>query len=181
MAAPIENGVFVVDGARIVGVGAAGGDVERHFLPAMRIERCRQCDSAGWGACRPEGYCVIVDDFAGIVEQMREADGIVFANPVYFGDLSESLRAFLDRLRRILRHESAREGLEGKPVVGICVAGGGGGGAPNCCLSLERVLSTCGFGVLDLVPVRRQNLDLKAEVLEATGRWLVGQIQSPPQ
>lgn len=167
--------------ALLRGAESAGATPERVFLPSVRIERCRQCDSAGWGACRPEGYCVIVDDFAGIVEQMREADGIVFANPVYFGDLSESLRAFLDRLRRILRHESAREDLEGKPVIGICVAGGGGGGAPNCCLSLERVLGTCGFSVLDLVPVRRQNLDLKAEVLEATGRWLVRQIQSPSQ
>ncbi len=167
--------------ALLRGAESTGATVERVFLPAVSIERCRQCDSAGWGTCRSEGSCVIEDDLAGIVEKMREADGIIFANPVYFGDLSESLRAFLDRLRRVLRHEAAREGLEGKPVVGICVAGGGGGGAPNCCLSLERVLSTCGFSVLDLVPVRRQNLDLKAEVLEATGRWLIGQSQSPPQ
>jgi hypothetical protein len=37
---------------------------------------------------------------------------------------------------------------------------------------LEKVLSTCGFAVFDMVPVRRQNLDLKLQVLEATGRWL---------
>jgi multimeric flavodoxin WrbA len=162
--------------ALLRGASAEGVDAERVFLPSEAIERCRQCDSAGWGKCRSDGYCVIDDDFAGIVEKMREADAIVFANPVYFGDLSETLRAFLDRLRRILRHEAARDGLEDKPAIGICVAGGGGGGAPNCCLSLERVLSTCGFDVLDLVPVRRQNMDLKAEVLEATGRWFAGQI-----
>lgn len=162
--------------ALLRGASTQGVAADCIFLPSLSIERCRQCDSAGWGKCRSEGYCVIEDDLARVVEMMKDADGIVFANPVYFGDLSESLRAFLDRLRRILRHELTREGLQGKPAVGICVAGGGGGGAPNCCLSLERVLSTCGFDVLDLVPVRRQNLDLKAEVLEATGRWLVAQI-----
>lgn len=162
--------------ALLKGAQSQGIAAERVFLPALAIERCRQCDAAGWGKCLPEGYCVIEDDLARVVEMMREADAIVFANPVYFGDLSESLRAFLDRLRRILRHEPARQGLADKPVIGICVAGGGGGGAPNCCVSLERVLGHCGFDILDLVPVRRQNLDLKAEVLEATGRWLAGQI-----
>jgi multimeric flavodoxin WrbA len=162
--------------ALLKGALSEGIPAERVFLPTLTIERCRQCDAAGWGKCRPEGYCVIEDDLGRVLEMIREADAVVFANPVYFGDLSESLRAFLDRVRRILRHEPARQGVEGKPAVGICVAGGGGGGAPNCCLSLERVLSTCGFDILDLVPVRRQNLDLKAEVLEATGRWLAGQI-----
>ena len=67
-------------------------------LPEMAIERCRQCDADGWGVCRARGSCVIEDDFAGLVERMREADAIVFATPVYFSDLSESLRAILDRL-----------------------------------------------------------------------------------
>jgi hypothetical protein len=56
--------------------------------------------------------------------------------------------------------------------MGICVAGGGGGGAPACAVSLERVLSTCGFDVLDMIPVRRQNLDMKLDVLKIAGQWL---------
>jgi multimeric flavodoxin WrbA len=98
---------------------------------------------------------------------------VVFGNPVYFGDLSESLKSFLDRLRRITRHEAGKAGLTGKPAVGVCVAGGGGGGAPNCSVLMERTLGTCGFDVLDMVPVRRQNLAVKLEVLGVVGRWLV--------
>jgi len=52
------------------------------------------------------------------------------------------------------------------------VAGGGGGGAPNCTVSLERTLQQTGFEVVDLVPARRQNLDLKKDVLRLVGRWL---------
>ena len=151
--------------------GAGATDAERVFLPERRIERCRQCDANGWGLCRSEGRCVIEDDFASVAAALRGAERVVFANPVYFGDLSESLRAFLDRLRRIGRHENGKAGIAGKPAVGICVAGGGGGGAPACVASLEKVLATCGFDVVDLVPVRRQNLDMKCEVLKTVGRW----------
>lgn len=151
-----------------------GAECERHFLPELSIERCRQCDDDGWGDCRRHGRCVIEDDFQTLTAKLRESDVAVFATPVYFGDLSESIRAFLDRLRRVTRHESAKPGIEGKPAIGVCVAGGGGGGAVSCAESLEKVLRTCGFDLLDVIPVRRQNMDMKAGVLEATGRWLAG-------
>ena len=154
-----------------------GAEVERLFLPAMKIERCRQCDAAGWGVCRSEGRCVIGDDFASIVARIRAADTVLFATPVYFSDLSESLRAFLDRLRRTGRHKDGKAGIEGKPAVGICVAGGGGGGAPACAASLEKVLVTCGFDLLDVVPVRRQNLEMKLQVLRLTGDSLAGRLK----
>lgn len=158
--------------ALAAGIEAAGGEVSRVFLPLMDVQRCRQCDERGWGKCREQGYCVIEDDFATLVDQIRQADAAVFVTPVYWGDLSESMRAFTDRLRRITRHENGKVDIEGKPAIGICVAGGGGGGAPNCCVSLERTLSTTGFNLVDMVPVRRQNLVHKTGALEATGRWL---------
>ena len=144
----------------------------------MKIERCRQCEDDGWGICRAEGQCAIKDDFASLVDKIKNADAVVFATPVYFGDLSESIRAFLDRLRRTCMHESGKDGINGKPAIGICVAGGGGGGAPACTVSLEKVLRTCGFDVVDMIPVRRQNLDMKLDILRATGKWLAGYASS---
>jgi multimeric flavodoxin WrbA len=160
--------------ALIEGVREAGWEAEQAFLPDLAVERCRQCDERGWGTCRSEGQCVIDDDFSGLADKVRAADAVVFATPVYFGDLSESMRAFTDRLRRVSRHEQGRAGLTGKRAIGVCVAGGGGGGAPNCAVSLEKVLRTCGFDVVDMVPARRQNLDLKCDVLRTTGAWLAG-------
>ncbi len=157
--------------ALVRGVEAQGAAAEKVFLPGLDIQRCRQCNPDGWGLCRSHGQCVIEDDFAGVRARVAEADLVVFATPVYFGDLSESLRACLDRLRRVSLHESAKPQTAGKPAIGICVAGGGGGGAPHCTESLTRVLGHCGFDCVDMVAVRRQNLELKVEVLEATGRW----------
>lgn len=161
--------------ALVQGLSDAGVDVEQVFLPKLQIERCRQCENHGWGLCRKEGRCVIDDDFAAVARKLKEANVAVFAVPVYFSDLSESLRAFLDRLRRTCMNESGKVGIAGTPAVGICVAGGGGGGAPACCVSLEKVLSTAGFDVVDMVPVRRQNLDMKMECLPIVGKWLASQ------
>jgi multimeric flavodoxin WrbA len=149
------------------------------FLPTVRVERCRQCEEDGWGTCRSEGACIIEDDFADLVGKIRAADAVAFATPVYFGDLSESMRAFLDRLRRTHRQADHREGIADKVAIGICVAGGGGGGGPSCAVNVEKVLARCGFNVVDMVPVRRQNLELKHQVLQMTGRWLAAQAAAP--
>ena len=170
------------------GVTDTGGDTEIIFLPEMKLERCRQCDPDGWGLCRKEGRCVIEDDFAGIAEKIDAADVIVFANPVYFGDLSESMRCFLDRYRRTVFSKMIKEGRfpggfpsEGsKPAIGYCYAGGSGNGPVNCCASLERVLQTCGFDIVDMIPARRQNLETKLPMLENIGKWLATKPTSGP-
>jgi multimeric flavodoxin WrbA len=158
--------------AFLQGAAESGADVGHILLPPLKIERCRQCEDNGWGLCRREGRCIIADDFAGIVDRMRKADALAFSTPVYFSDLSESLRAFLDRLRRIGTQENGKKGLAGKSATGICVAGGGGGGAPACCLALEKILASCGFDVTEVTPVRRQSLALKIEQLKLSGRTL---------
>jgi len=158
--------------AFVEGFKTTGGVTEQYFLPPKTIERCRQCEDSGWGLCRSEGRCTIDDEFAGIVDNIRKADSVIFATPVYFSDISESLRAFLDRLRRICQHPSGKIELDGKPAIVICVAGGGGGGAASCVVSFEKILSHCGFDLLDIIPARRQNLDMKLSVLKTTGQWL---------
>ena len=164
--------------ALLDGFTGGGGEAEKIFLPELDIERCRQCEDNGWGICRKEGTCIIEDDFAALVEKIRAADAVIFATPVYWGDLSESLRAFTDRLRRICSYTSGRTGIEDKPVMGVCVAGGMGGGAVSCCVSLEKVLGTCGFDVLDMIPVRRQNLKAKLNRLRLAGAWLATLLKS---
>ncbi len=154
------------------GVTENDGRVHRHFLPAMQLERCRQCEDNGWGICRSQGACIIEDDFTTLVDAVAASDVVIFATPVYFSDLSESLRAFTDRLRRTCTHSTGRDRVQGKAAMGLCVAGGGGGGAPECCASLKKVLLTCGFDVVDMMPVRRQNLDAKVDRLKLAGEWL---------
>ena len=182
--------------AVLKGVAKAGGNSESIYLPEMAIERCRQCNADGWGICRSEGRCIIEDDFASIVDKVKKADLVFFANPVYFGDLCESVRAFLDRYRRIrFRRPAPAQGAParapapaaapmggagGIPAVGYCFAGGSGNGTITAMYSLERALQTGGFDIVDMIPCRRQNLEIKMAHLERVGEWLVTKPTSGP-
>lgn len=166
--------------ALLDGMSASGADVETVFLPELKIERCRQCEANGWGICRSEGRCIIEDDFSDVERRLDKADAAVFANPVYFGDLSESMRAFTDRLRRcnwLPMMEKGKTKLF-KPVIGICMAGGGGGGTDTCAVALKKVLTTCGFEVIDMIAVRRQNFDIKLKILRTLGEWFPEYVTS---
>lgn len=127
-----------------------------------------------------ERTCVIEDDFQAIVDTVRSSDDVVFATPVYYSDLSESMKVFTDRLRRCSAPFNARTGtnVNHLPAVGLCNAGGGGGGSEQCAVNLKKVLATCGFNVLDMVPVRRQNMDTKLGTLACLGGWFFDQIES---
>jgi NAD(P)H-dependent FMN reductase len=171
------------------GIAKAGGNSECSFLTELSLELCRQCDSDGWGICQSEGRCIIEDDFVSIVERVESSDLIVFATPVYFGDLSESMRGFLDRFRRTrFTRPPAAPGVPGPipfggggtPAIGLCYAGGSGFGTISCCANLERILQISGFDVVDMIPVRRQNLEVKLPMLELVGKWLVTKPTSGP-
>jgi hypothetical protein len=95
------------------------------------------------------------------------------------------MRTFLDRYRRTLFKPGAAPppgfGMTGgTPAIGICYAGGSGNGTISCAFFLERVLQTCGFDIVDMIPVRRQNIDNKIPILEMTGRWLATRPTSGP-
>jgi hypothetical protein len=104
-------------------------------------------------------------------------ESAVFVSPVYFLDLSESIRAFLEWPRRAVpdsaRYIPYNDPIGGTPAVGVCLAGKNGGGAINCRLNLEKTIKECGFDVVDMIPLRRQNLEFKLPILEITGEWLV--------
>lgn len=158
----------------IEGMKTGGADESNVvFLTEMDLQRCRQCDSEGWGDCRYVGRCIIEDDFQKVIAEIKESDIIIFATPVYFSDMSESMRCFLERLRRTCITDKGRPGIAGKPIIGICYAGGSGGGSVACMYNLELMLLQCGFDIKDMVSVRRQNFAIKKEILKMLGRWMI--------
>lgn len=157
--------------AVLSGVKAEGGETELIHLNNLDIKTCIACDQ-GWGRCRKEGICILEDDFEAQRRKIAEAEALVFATPVYFGDLSESAKIFLDRLRRCEAF-SERRSFAGKKAIGIASAGGSGGGAVRALSNLESYLRRLRFEIFDLVPVTRFSKDHKLEMLEGAGRRLV--------
>ncbi len=153
------------------GVEAEGGETELVHLNKLDIKHCIACDN-GWGKCRTEGICILEDDFDALIEKLVETDAVVFATPVYFGDLSESSKTFLDRLRRVERGREVKT-FNGKKAIGVASAGGSGRGAVRALYNLEDYLRRLGFEIFDLVPVTRFSKDHKLQMLENAGRRLV--------
>ena len=154
------------------GLDSAGATGCIHFLSELDIHHCNQCNERGWGLCHDAHRCGKYRDLDDLLARLQEADLAIFATPVYFGSLSESMRAFTDRLRRISWMRGEPGLFQGKSAVTVCVAGGGGGGAANCVGDMSKVLETCGYEIIDMWPVRRQNLGAKLPQLQLAGEWL---------
>jgi len=152
------------------GLEAEGGETELIHLNKLDIKPCIACDN-GWGKCRKEGICILEDDFQKLREKIAKSDALIFATPVYWHDLSESAKIFLDRLRRC---ETGRDfkTFTGKKAIGIASAGGSGRGAVRALYNLEDYLRRLGFDIFDLVSVTRFSKDHKLEMLERAGKRL---------
>ena len=165
--------------AALTGAAAAGAQTELVGLTGLHLERCRQCDR-GWGTCRSEGNCVIADDFAELRQRISEADALVLSTPVYFGDLSESAKSFLDRLRRTVA--GGRGDLtEGRWVLSIAAAGGGGGGGPTTLVALERYYGVLRIPVFDSLIATRRNREYMLAAAEQAGAALVRHLAASRQ
>jgi multimeric flavodoxin WrbA len=159
--------------AFLKGIEIEGGKTELVHLNKLDIKSCIACGD-GYGKCRTEGLCILEDDFESLRKKILDADALVFATPVYWHDLSESAKMFLDRLRRCERFCDFAS-FKGKIGVGITSAGGTGTGAVRALYNLEDYLRRFQFDIFDLVTVTQTSKEHKLEMLEKAGRQLVKQ------
>jgi len=171
-ASPNEDGLTAsVVKAVLEGATEAGADTRLVHMKSLRLKMCQQCED-GWGLCRKEGRCVLEDDFQSVREELHGADAIVISTPVYFGEVSEVAKGFLDRLRRCEAAGPGGSRLAGKLALGIAAAGGSGGGIVSCQQVLERYFQHLGMRIFDLIPVTRMTREYKLETARAAGRAL---------
>ncbi|MCQ4937001.1 MULTISPECIES: flavodoxin family protein [Anaerotignum] len=91
-------------------------------LGGKPIADCLQCD-----VCQKTGACVFKDDGVNdFVEKTKEADGFIFATPVYFAHPSGRIFSFLDRVFYSGAKNEVYENFQFKPGAAIAVARRGG-------------------------------------------------------
>lgn len=61
----------------------------------LNYSGCKSC--FGCKLAKTYGTCIIKDDLHDLLPRMYQADGIVFASPIYFGDMSGQMKCFLER------------------------------------------------------------------------------------
>ncbi len=147
------------------GAVEAGAEVDEIRLCDYKLIRCQVCGD-GWGVCRSEHYCKYGSDgFEDIRKRIRESDEIIIASPVYWGETSEALKSFLDRLRRCEFGQSGA--LSNKQVLLIAVPGGSGNGMLTCLEQLDRFCRHTGAVIFDYIGVNRWNSDYKRAAAKA--------------
>ena len=102
-----------------------GHDVCRIHVARKKVEGCLGCNK-----CRkvPDRIaCVRRDDGAAILQDMIDADMIVFATPVYYWGMTAQLKALVDRTNALITRYGEPEQtslLRGKPVALLATGGG---------------------------------------------------------
>ncbi len=76
----------------IKGAEDAGHSVERISLLKNEVNGCLGCN-----ACRYGKPCIQKDSFNDMVPEIKSADCIVFASPLYFWTISSKIKAFIER------------------------------------------------------------------------------------
>jgi len=100
-------------------------------IRGKRINFCTHCDF-----CLKNGECVIRDDMDTVYELFKEAEGYVFATPVYNGGVSGQLKTVMDRCRALLA--ANRNVFRGKAGMAIAIGGDRAGGQE---LAIQQIVT----------------------------------------
>jgi multimeric flavodoxin WrbA len=85
-------------------------------LNRCRILPCLACDQ-----CR-KGNCLIKDDFEMIMDEVKQADLVIFATPVYFNGVSSMMKTFIDRAQQYYAKPDSFSGKK-RDVILLATAG----------------------------------------------------------
>ncbi len=94
MASPRKKGNSVHIAKRICEKAASkGAEIKYFYLNEMKYVGCQACMACKTGSEK----CVINDDLEEVLDAVAEADVLVLASPVYFGDVNAQMKGFIDR------------------------------------------------------------------------------------
>jgi multimeric flavodoxin WrbA len=78
------------------GASSQGAQTKIVILSELNISPCRHCDG-----CIQTGKCVIDDDMQWIHSDLREADRVVLASPIFFMGVTAQTKAMIDRCQAL--------------------------------------------------------------------------------
>ena len=87
------------------------GYTKKFYLNEVDLQFCNACQE-----CQ-KGDCIKDDDARKIVDELLEADVIVFASPIYYGQMSAQAKTIIDRFYMV--SQNPNKSLEGKKVIQI--------------------------------------------------------------
>ncbi|MDR2933012.1 MAG: flavodoxin family protein [Oscillospiraceae bacterium] len=169
---PNQDGLTDACGkAAIRGITGGNGKVEHIDLCADDIQPCLVCGN-GWGICRNEHRCVVGDCLSEYQDKIEKAQGLFLITPVYWGQPSEKMKFFCDRIRRCEALRKEQSVFAGKKVNIVAAAGGSGNGTVTCLAEMEAWSRHVGAVPHERIGITRYNRDKMLDVIELAGAHL---------
>ncbi len=136
---------------------------ERVMLARLSIKSCLGCR-----LCfdRAEQSCPHRDDLLALYEQLRAADGYVFASPVYVEDVNGIMKTMIDRLAFLCHRPS----LYGKSTFVLTTSGIGS--SRHAISSMSRAFGTWGIKIVGSAQFRMGALTAREEVASRYGKTI---------
>jgi multimeric flavodoxin WrbA len=126
----------------LMGAKEAGADVEFINLHNLDLKYCTGCISCVMGLFSGKGNrCVLKDDFEWLLDKMLDADGIVFATPVFVKGTPSIVRTLIDRFGPRMDR--------GSNIIATKIAEEKGGKIPDPRILKDKVVSYMGIGGSD--------------------------------
>ena len=143
--------------------------VETYYAGISPCMDCRYC----W----THPACAIDDGMQAYYKELDEADAVVIASPVYFGELTGSLLQWASRLQYlwISRRFRGQEVLKDKPRRGGILLVSGGGGYTDTAAAMARRLLRC-MGAAPVGEVYLSGTDAAGSHLSKVGPDTVRQL-----
>ena len=94
----------------IKGIEENGGEVVKYYLEGENIASCKACMHC---ASNPE--CIRADDGNKIIDDLVSSDGVIFATPIYYGQMSAQGKLIIDRFYAI--GQNPDKSLSGKAAL----------------------------------------------------------------
>ena len=154
------------------GVEAGSANATIINLNTLNISACHACGK-GWGTCHDKYTCQVEDDFQKLHEEMSAADGYIIITPVYWHDMSESLKVFIDRLRRCETSKGEKNSLASKPFICVAAPGGSGNGCISCLATFERFVDHVKGVKYDFIGITRRNREYKLTTIREAAKSMV--------
>ena len=99
--------------------GKMGAETKEFTLNNLTFKGCQACET-----CKQKlDRCVLKDDLTEVLDAVRDADAVILATPIYFGEVSGQFKSFFDRTYSYLNAERMSRLQPGKNSVFIMSQG----------------------------------------------------------
>ena len=144
---PDGSSAAIVDAITDGAMGLSTNVIKLHRLDALNnVHGCKACMR-----CKTTGVCARVDDISPILEDIKDADCVIFSTPVYFSETTAQYKILQDRMYSLLGSDGKKFIGEGKKAIVVVTAGAPAESVQPVADKMAMIIKCFGFDINEVV------------------------------